>query len=466
MATLEDVLGEDEDEVWAGRRISDWSDDLNVSRDIVRASITNGNIMFLRTRTVMRLQGNRLNRVKLEQARRSYLVNGEKMREIPHLVVSAKSNYAYLTEGNHRLWAFKELQKKWFPVQLHLTWAEKRPSGDWQRLRHAKGFLQLRNTDTTKLPLASVGYPSYTPNTGNVNLMRSVYGAEVLRWAAPPTEFKDYDFVDAEPELHEPEQRIQAGFLCSQCSAVARDVCDGCAGELYCSVECQRAHYPAHREQCAVGVDFNSAIKKWRPASAGQTIGKFVDLGVAVLKYSIAAQPNDMAWPGLLIESGIVDRFNIADEYAQSLLLFRHAGEQLHSVVDREDFSVVLRQPVISEYANLLEREVGRAVSSIANSRIVPGIDFSTDADAYESRFMESMISFNAKDFQAKTIKSEWKSLFEELLEFNVYVAMLREADVRSSKKKKETKRNLMIKAGAVLHTFNRLGTTIVSFNA
>ena len=299
--------------------------------------------------------------------------------------------------------------------------------------------------------------------------MRNVYGVEVLRWADPPTEFTDYDLVNAEdePELHEPEPRIaEAGFLCSQCDSVAQNVCDGCGGELYCSVDCQRAHYPAHREQCAVGADFNSAIKKYRPVSAGQTIGKFVDLGVAVLKYSIAAQPTDRQWPGLLVESGIVDKFNIAEEYAQSLLLFRHAGTQLHSVVDRQDFSFVLSQPVISEYANLFEREVGRAVSSIANSFIVPGVDFSTDADAYESRFMEAMIGFNTLDFQTKTIKSEWKALFEELLEFNVYVAALREVDVKSSAKKKQTNRNLLIKAGAVLHTFNRLGTTIVSFNA
>jgi len=251
MEDLDDIF-EDSDETLIKRRpIAVWARRLNVVPAIVEDTLSNGSVMFLRTDMVTKLQGNPFNAAKKRDAKRSYIENSEPMRELPLLVVSATSKFAYLSEGNHRLWAWKSLGLKWFPVQISLSW-NARPLNGWQLRRRERGFLTLFNTDESVLPLPNIGYPSYTPNSATPQMMRRVYGLEVLSWQAPPISF--YDVPDSTVDAFNNELLMltcnSADLTCTVCSRPADSVCSGCDFERYCSEACQRHHFETHHEEC------------------------------------------------------------------------------------------------------------------------------------------------------------------------------------------------------------------------
>lgn len=247
MDNLDDII----EDAAEGVTTLEWANRLRVAPEIVRSSRENGNVMFLRTEMVAKLQGNPFNLAKKRDARRSYIVNEEAIEELPLLVVSATSNFAYLSEGNHRLWAWKSLRRKWFPVKVSLSWSAK-PLKGWQTQRRTRGFLTLFNTNTAGLPLRNMGYDSYTPNSATPRMMRRVYGLEVLDWNAPPTTFSDVpdQLADAFDNALLMRACDPADLTCVVCSMPADNVCGGCNFELYCGDKCQKQHFETHRDEC------------------------------------------------------------------------------------------------------------------------------------------------------------------------------------------------------------------------
>lgn len=174
------------------RTLAEWGRLLNVSQEIVYEAQNGREVMFLRTDDVSPLQGNPLQDGKLRELRAAMIDQGQPLKTLPVLKISAESNFAYLDEGNHRLKLFKDLGMIWFPVRVRLFWNEVPEQKDaWKRRRYARGRLQIETADESKLPLRNIGHDSYTPNTATPLLLRRVYGLEVLNWTDPPTVFRN-----------------------------------------------------------------------------------------------------------------------------------------------------------------------------------------------------------------------------------------------------------------------------------
>ena len=52
---------------------------------------------------------------------------------------------------------------------------------------------------------------------------------------------------------------------CASGSEGKLKICTGCRGVWYCSRECQREHWAAHKHACSKRVSIRNVVLRWRP---------------------------------------------------------------------------------------------------------------------------------------------------------------------------------------------------------
>jgi len=230
---------------YGGRTIKGWAALLRVTSFTIEEALRGGNLMFVRTTLMRRLQGNMLREDKLKRALDYFVTQGNSIDSDfmgIHLYVSRSSNYAYVSEGNHTVYVYDKLGYMWIPVHVRLI-DDTRPGegmfDEYLREQWAKGGLRLPRAPREPIDRLDVDQFRATPE-----LMRENYGLEVLDLNAPPkTAFKrtvvpvDTDSSDA--------------AICVLCAQPALFACSICRREAYCLPEHADAHWPLHYEACS-----------------------------------------------------------------------------------------------------------------------------------------------------------------------------------------------------------------------
>jgi hypothetical protein len=261
-----------------GRTVAGWAQMLRVTPETVEEALRGGNLMFVKTTLLRRLQGNMLREDKLKRAL-DYFVTQGNLIDSPefmgiHLYVSRSTNYAYVSEGNHTIAIHDKLGYTWIPVHVRLIDDSKPGEGmfdEYLREQWAAGKLRLPHAPAEPIDRLDVDQFRATPA-----LMRENYGLEVLDLENPSVKFKrSVVHVDVvQPVVG------SAQLLCAHCMQPARGLCAVCQTEAYCSEQHADARWLLHA--CAV-IGMMEAVPSALFSSTPQLAEQFAPAGAGVL---------------------------------------------------------------------------------------------------------------------------------------------------------------------------------------